>query len=50
MCPAMITRTMPIASTRMYEYWRTMFVMLPGLSETPSVRIANSATMTTNAT
>ena len=41
---------MPIARTRMYEYWRTMLVMLPGLSSTPSVRIAKSATMTTSAT
>jgi hypothetical protein len=50
MCPAMITMTMPIASTRMYEYCRMMFVMLIGLSETPSVRIANRAMMATNAT
>ena len=50
MCPPMIRMTIPIARTRMYEYWRTMLVMLPGLSSTPSVRTAKSATMTTRAT
>jgi hypothetical protein len=46
----MITMTMPIASTRMYEYCRTMLVMLPGLRSTPSVRTANNAMMATKAT
>ena len=50
MCPPMMTIIMPIARIRMYEYCRTMFVTLPGLSSTPSVRMVNSPTMATNAT
>lgn len=49
MCPPMITITMPMARIRMYEYCRTMLVRLPGASSTPSVRIANSAMIATNA-
>jgi hypothetical protein len=49
MCPAMITMTMPMARIRMYEYCRTMLVTFVGFSESPPVRIANSAMITTNA-
>jgi hypothetical protein len=45
----MMTMTMPIARIRMYEYCRTMLVRLPGESSTPSVRMAKSPMIATNA-
>ena len=48
MWPAMITMTMPIASTSTYELPLTMLIMLLGSSVLP-VRIWNSTMMTTRA-
>jgi len=46
--PSTMTKSMPIASTSTYEYWRTMFVMLPGLRN-EGFSTENSTTMTTKA-
>ncbi len=44
MWPAMMTITMPIASTRMYPFCTTRFEMFCGRSRMPLVRIENSTT------
>ena len=44
MWPAMMTITMPIASTRMYPFWTIRFEMFCGRSRMPLVRIVNSST------
>ncbi len=49
MWPPMMTITMPMASTRMYEYWSTTLVRFSGLSSVPSVKNVNRATIATNA-
>jgi hypothetical protein len=49
MCPAMITRIIPIARIRMYEFCTMMLLMFCGASMSPPVRIVNSSTIRTNA-
>jgi hypothetical protein len=49
MCPAMITRIMPIARIRMYEFWTMMLLMFCGCSMSPPVSTVNSSTISANA-
>ena len=49
MCPAMMTRIMPIARIRMYEFCTMMLLMFCGCSRSPPVSTVNSTTISANA-